>query len=203
VKFFTAPRPLALRLSAGALFGAAGLLGAIPARAQIGLSATSPFVSGPSAAGAGDSAEQFELAGASTTDHSADVCIYDTHNKRSRWISVGSTDGGIQVLSYDAVNNQAVIRVNGTQKLLAQRKASVQAGAMPAPTMAAMVNYGTPDNAAAANPPPVVNPAEAGKSPEVVKQEREARMLVSDLLEIGIQQRKAYEEAQKKAAKGR
>ena len=35
---------------------------------------------------------------------------------------------------------------------------------------------------------------------EIVKQEREARMLVSDLLEIGMQQRKAYEEAARKAA---
>jgi hypothetical protein len=39
--------------------------------------------------------------------------------------------------------------------------------------------------------PPPSTPAEA---------EREARMLVSDLLEIGMQQRKAYEEAQRKAA---
>jgi hypothetical protein len=37
------------------------------------------------------------------------------------------------------------------------------------------------------------------QAPEIAKQEREARMLVSDLLEIGMQQRKAYEEAQKKA----
>jgi hypothetical protein len=33
----------------------------------------------------------------------------------------------------------------------------------------------------------------------IAQQETEARMLVSDLLEIGIQQRKAYEDAQKKA----
>lgn len=39
--------------------------------------------------------------------------------------------------------------------------------------------------------PPPSSPAEA---------EREARMLVSDLLEIGMQQRKAYEEAQRKAS---
>jgi len=32
------------------------------------------------------------------------------------------------------------------------------------------------------------------------KQETEARMLVSDLLEIGMAQRRAYEEAQRKAA---
>lgn len=46
-------------------------------------------------------------------------------------------------------------------------------------------------------------PAEAGEPAlsENAKAEREARMLVSDLLEIGVAQRKAYEEAQRKAAK--
>ena len=46
----------------------------------------------------------------------------------------------------------------------------------------------------------MADPTIEGKAPEVVKQERDARMLVSDLLEIGMAQRKAYEEAQKKAA---
>jgi hypothetical protein len=36
-----------------------------------------------------------------------------------------------------------------------------------------------------------------------VKAETEARMLVSDLLEIGIAQRKAYEDAQRRAAEGK
>jgi hypothetical protein len=33
-----------------------------------------------------------------------------------------------------------------------------------------------------------------------VTEQREARMLVSDLLEIGVQQRKAYQDAKQKAA---
>lgn len=40
-------------------------------------------------------------------------------------------------------------------------------------------------------------------TPEKLAQDqREARMLVSDLLEIGVQQRKAYQEAKMKAAPG-
>jgi hypothetical protein len=191
-----APRPALL----GAVLAGVAVWGGSRASAQIGLSASSPFVSGPSAAAAGLSAEQFQLAGASTTDNTAAVCIYDTKNKRSRWIAVGATDAGIQVLSYDAANDLAVVKVNGMQKLLAQRKAAVVASAMPVAAMAAASNFGA--GAAPNGAPPVVNPAEAGKPPEVVKQEREARMLVSDLLEIGIQQRKAYEEAQKKAGHG-
>jgi hypothetical protein len=47
---------------------------------------------------------------------------------------------------------------------------------------------------AAVKPQPPPTPA------AIAHQEQEARMLVSDLLEIGMAQRKAYEEAQKKAA---
>jgi len=186
----------------GVVLAGAALLAGSRASAQIGLSASSPFVSGPSAAAAGLSAEQFQLAGASTTDNTAAVCIYDTKNKRSRWIAVGATDAGIQVLSYDAANDLAVVKVNGTQKLLAQRKAIVVASAIPVAAQASASSFAAGEAAAANGAPPLVNPAEAGKPPEVVKQEREARMLVSDLLEIGIQQRKAYEEAQKKAGHG-
>jgi hypothetical protein len=51
-------------------------------------------------------------------------------------------------------------------------------------------------------PPPVAPAKPPGPPiPEAqLKQETEARMLVSDLLEIGMAQRKAYEEAQRKAA---
>jgi hypothetical protein len=44
---------------------------------------------------------------------------------------------------------------------------------------------------------PVQAPVQA-ESPETAKQERDARMLVSDLMDIGMQQRKAVEEAKKK-----
>ena len=52
-------------------------------------------------------------------------------------------------------------------------------------------------------PAPVSAPI-AAAPPEAVgsaaREQLEARMLVSDLLEIGIQQRKAYQEAKQKAA---
>ena len=49
---------------------------------------------------------------------------------------------------------------------------------------------------------PNAKPTGEAKPLTVARQEEEARMLVSDLLEIGMAQRKAYEEAQKKAASG-
>jgi hypothetical protein len=48
-------------------------------------------------------------------------------------------------------------------------------------------------------PEPVGGPPPAATAtPE--QEQREARMLVSDLLEIGVQQRKAYQDAKQKAA---
>jgi hypothetical protein len=195
--------PLRLpRLPAGALLAAA-LAGLAAAQGQTRLSEASPFLPGPgSSAGTAGGPDAYELTGASTTASSSAVCIYDGLHRRSHWIRVGGTADGIQVLSYDAGRAVAVVRVNGASKQLAQRKAAVVAGVALPPVPAIAAAAPPVDNASTANAAPIPNPAEAGKSPEVVKQERDARMLVSDLLEIGMQQRKAYEEAQKKAGNG-
>ena len=158
----------------------------------------SPFVPAANsgrAAGGSRTPQAFELAGASITSHGTEVCIYDVQAKRSRWISVGSTSDQIQVVSYNPEKDQVVIRANGVQTSLELRKTTVESLG-PVGQAAAFAMPSAP--ALTVNPsPPAVLPF---KSPEVAKQEREARMLVSDLLEIGIQQRKAYEEAARKAA---
>ena len=55
-----------------------------------------------------------------------------------------------------------------------------------------------------AQPPVAVATDFSAPKPEspaaAMKEQREARMLVSDLLEIGMQQRKAYQDAKAKAA---
>jgi hypothetical protein len=117
-----------------------------------------------------------------------------------------------------------VVKVNGVEKTLQLRKGSGPLNAptpvQPLPTgfNVANVNAGAPATpggpmpmmlpatpvAAAAAPvaPPTPKP-EAPATPESqAKAETEARMLVSDLLEIGMAQRKAYEEAQRRAAEG-
>ncbi len=153
----------------------------------------SPFLPAADAGLAGQSAsgETFELAGASETDLGIRVCLYDSANKRSRWLAVGDTTGDIQVVSYDVGSNQAIVKFDGRPHILSLRKAATS-------TMATAYFA---NNAAPTFGPnrPVVDLSTIGKSPEILKQEREARMLVSDLLDIGIQQRKAYEEAARKA----
>ena len=73
------------------------------------------------------------------------------------------------------------------------------------PSVAALPSQPSPRTEVASSAPaiplvPVGSAPAALGSPE--QQQREARMLVSDLLEIGVQQRKAYQEAKLKASQG-
>jgi hypothetical protein len=140
------------------------------------------------------------------------VSLYDVEKQRSRWIAVGETAAGIEVVSCDVKNDRALVRVGGQSKVLALRKSAtapavaggngmtVQADASAASIAASL----TPPSAVAyagplPNTPSAVPPPSTAPLAEQVYQEREARMLVSDLLEIGVEQRKAYE-AKKAAA---
>ena len=138
--------------------------------------------------------DTFELKGFSSTGKTILVCVYDSQAKRSHWIAVDSTVEGIKVVAFDPAKEEATITVGGQKKTLRMRKPSVAAGTnnpgaaaagFASPVTAPIVTQGIPQ------PPPAPG--------SIAQQEVEARMLVSDLLEIGIQQRKAYEEAQKKA----
>jgi hypothetical protein len=97
-------------------------------------------------------------------------------------------------LSYDQGRDQAVVKFDGGTHVLSLRKASTSAS-MPIAAVFTPMQPGPATPAAK----PIVDPSTLGKSPEVIKQEREARMLVSDLLEIGMEQRKAYEKAHQQA----
>jgi hypothetical protein len=198
--------------------------------ASSGLSKKSPFQlrDGP-AAPAASANETIEFAGVSSiVGKKADLIFYDKTAKKSHWIAQGETKEGIAVVDYDEVREEAVVKVNGVQKTLPLRKVAAPAAAgrtaanasggfniptaMPLP---APIAYQAP----VSNPPPLPAPAATNVTPAPpvtappapapgsaaetqVKQETEARMLVSDLLEIGMAQRRAYEEAQRKAAGG-
>jgi len=172
--------------------------------AQSAAANDSPFAPPPGAVGAPSAApEAFELAGASATGQETEVCIYNSQTRHSNWIAVGATADGIKVLSFDPDRDQAVVTMNGERKVLALRKAAVTQTSMPA----YLQNLAS---ASPVTPVPVsdtsfVRPVQAPAStdPKVLKDERdarEARMLISDLMEIGVQQRKAYAEAKAKAA---
>lgn len=196
--------------------------------AQGTLPKQSPFAPSPTIAPVTAPQEAYEFAGVSLVGKRTDVIIHDKSAKKKHWIGIGDTVDGITVVRYDPNLDRAVIRVNGTEKELPLRKAATPAKAAPhapVPAVHTGFNVATPAPAiplaggqAAQNaqapvptytapaplptvPPPM--PAPAPGTPQAqARAETEARMLVSDLLEIGMAQRKAYEEAQRKAAAG-
>lgn len=180
----------------GLLIPAVGALGiAGSGFGQSSLVANSPFSpSGAASRGAGAPAEAYELAGSSIEGSDMSVCIFERQAKHSQWIPVGGDVDGVRVISYDPANDTAVVMIAGSRKELSMRKAAV-----------AVLNPESSNRTQqiVSTPAPVSAPI-AAAPPEAVgsaaREQREARMLVSDLLEIGIQQRKAYQEAKQKAA---
>jgi hypothetical protein len=185
VRYCAAPYLAALFVGAGACV-----------RAQPAALSTSPFLPPASVArsGAQTLSSPYELTGTSTTSSGTEVCIFDKQAKSSHWIAIGSAFGDIRVVSYDPASDEAVITVHGSRMSLGLRKAVISAlpGFAAAPVAIPISATVVPRNSG-----PPAQP-QSPQDAERAKKEREARMLVSDLMDIGMQQRKAYEEAQKK-----
>lgn len=162
------------------------------------LVANSPFAPAGVVAGPGAGpAEAYELAGSTVQGSDISICIFERQKKHSQWIPVGGDADGIHVVSFDAAHDTAVVTVSGVRKDLSMRKAVIASNS---PTM--VVGRGlqpaiAPTDLDRANAPVPIASAPAQPA---VQDQKEARMLVSDLLEIGVQQRKAYQEAKLKAA---
>jgi hypothetical protein len=181
---------------------------AAPLSAETALVSNSPFSPTGTAdvAGAAASNEAYELAGTSIQGSSVSVCIYEKLAKRSQWIPVGGDMDGVHVVSYNAASDKVVVTVSGARKELSMRKMVVDSAgpasaARPVPmnpVRAAQQDAGSYAPVASSAPAPTpTTPAAPGAA---VQDQKEARMLVSDLLEIGVQQRKAFQEAKQKAA---
>jgi hypothetical protein len=168
-----------------------------PAGAAEALVAESPFApSGASSASASQRGEAYELAGSSSQGSRTEVCIYERDHKHSQWIPVGGFVDGIRVVSYDSSKDTAVVIVSGIRKELAMRRAT--AGGPPAPSQPARPFAPAPAQPIAVAAEPIAPGAQPAST--AAQDQREARMLVSDLLEIGAQQRKAYQEAKQREA---
>jgi hypothetical protein len=181
-----------LRLSALGALGCAGTL-----FAQSTLVTESPFApAGGTASVANAPAEAFELAGSSVQGGAVSVCIFERQKKHSLWIPVGGDVDGVHVISYDVAHDVAIVTVAGSRKELSMRKSVVASAGAPASGRTPVAIGGSADM-----PVPIAS-AQIQTGPAVVQDQKEARMLVSDLLEIGVQQRKAYQDAKLKAAQG-
>jgi hypothetical protein len=166
---------------------------------QSTLVADSPFApAGAVATAANTPGEAYELAGSTVQGTDVSVCIFERQKKHSRWIPVGGDVDGIHVVSYDEAHDTVVVTISGSRKELSMRKAVVAStNATPGNRLPQVVS-----------PPPVLVTPIASPTQEpaaattAAQDQKEARMLVSDLLEIGVQQRKAYQDAKLKAAQG-
>jgi hypothetical protein len=179
----------------------------IPALAALGCACTlfaentlvadSPFAPAGAMASVGNSpAEAYELAGSSVQGGAVSVCIFERQKKHSQWIPVGGDVDGVHVISYDASHDVAIVTISGSRKELSMRK-SVVASTNASPAGRTPIAIGGPIDM----PVPIASaPNQTG--PTAIQDQKEARMLVSDLLEIGVQQRKAYQDAKLKAAQG-
>lgn len=125
-----------------------------------------------------------ELVGMIASSKQTVVGLTNKATRKSIWIPVGSAADGVEVVSCDPKTDTALVRIQGELQTLSMRSST--------PVSIAPV--------AASTTPVVPSPSAAPRPAAQLEQEREARMLVSDLLEIGMQQRKAYEDAQKKAS---
>ncbi|HTO03849.1 MAG TPA: hypothetical protein VL069_09120 [Opitutus sp.] len=165
---------------------------AAPAGAQTPIK-DSPFLPPATAAAATKGATPYELSGMSVAGKATLLSITRVRDKRSFWVPVGQTVGEITAVSYDPKTDQATIKAEGQLLTLSMRKSVVvnlPVSRQPAPTPAAAAQP-------AALPVVSIPPLPATEQEE---KETEARMLVTDLLEIGQEQRRAYEEAQRQAA---
>ncbi|MFZ9745579.1 MAG: hypothetical protein ACO3G4_03000 [Opitutaceae bacterium] len=200
-----------VRLSAACLLVLAGA-GRAGEPAPSGLPRQSPFAPpGAPATEAGTApAENLEFAGVSSVGRRTDLILHDREAKRTHWIGVGETKAGIQVVAYDSRREQAILKVNGADKVLPLRKGSKPTGAPTGAPAPATAPEAPPPGVVFAQPfPGLAQPHAIGDTPTNLqpvpptppqRQEAEARMLVSDLLEIGMAQRRAYEEAQRRQA---
>jgi hypothetical protein len=183
----------------------------------------------PATAGAAQAEkETIEFAGISSVGKKTELIFIDkaTKPQKNYWIAKGETKEGITVLNYDALREEAVVKINGAQKTLPLRKVAgvtnavrgvaatplgfnvpptsqPMLGVAPSPAPAPVMTTTVAPVAEAPAPAPANKPETPNTPEAVAKAETEARMLVSDLLEIGMAQRKAYEEQQRKAAEGK
>lgn len=190
-----------------------------------GLPKNSPFMPAAAESSAAQPTDRIEFAGVSAVGKKIDVIFFDKGAKKNIWVPVGETKDGISVISYDERRDQVTVKFDGTQKVLPLRKVTKAVSTagrsvtplpapagfnVPAPLPTVLPAAGSvatttpaasaPAEAAAATAPATPPPPATPEAQATAKAETEARMLVSDLLEIGMAQRRAYEDAQRRAA---
>lgn len=180
----------------------------------------SPFVPPSTSQPAGgevNALSSFELTGILSVGGKPQFSVRDTSTNRGFWLGLGETQDGLTVRSYDEASSSVVLEGRGARRNLVIREARVTTAAPPPPVVNPHLQPAGPP--LAAPQPGVAGPQQNAQIPPSAKKqaqaqvrdakgrtneeaERDARLLVSDLMEISIQERKRYEENQRRAAAG-
>ncbi|WP_221032957.1 hypothetical protein [Actomonas aquatica] len=182
---------LSQRLRCAALVGL-GIAGGVAAALAQNPPKQSPFATRGQPAGGNPAAAtapadaMLEFSGIMKIGQSTMVCITTLQDKRTHWIKVGETNAGIHVPAQEAPTNAVLVRHQGREVTLPFKQPVFDAAAA-ANYQLSSLPTGPAPQAGIATPVAVTNE----------EKEAEARMLVSDLLEIGLIQRKAYQDAKK------
>lgn len=170
-------------------------------------STQSPFVPAKTEQQGPQAGNEILLTGMSRIGDRILVCVQDATGK-SRWIPEGEKSEGIEVLTCNYEAGTVSVLVEGKPRTLVLRKAAIKKGEKPPPTPTSPASSPaqSPQANASAGSPPAPGPegAEAPppRPPETTEEkEHEARMMVSDFLEMSLRQRKAYE-AEKRRVEG-
>jgi len=152
-----------------------------------------------------------QLSGISSLGGTSMFNFVDPRSNKSFWVPLNGSTNGFSVTAFDEKTVTVTVARNGQVRSMQLRQAQIAA----MPTTTAVTASPTPVSVPARPPgsPPmtVVRTADGGeianpKTPqEIAQAEMEARMMVSDLLEISMQERarqKALREAQQKAGQG-
>jgi hypothetical protein len=157
-----------------------------------------PAPSGPVQPQVGDrELEALQLSGISVIGSQQSFNLTDSISKKSFWVSLNETVNGFRVVSFDPQNDSVVVHRGAFSRVVPLRRAVIAVQAVPVPVPAA-----SPPAEGPKRPVVGVNEIANPKTPkEVAQAEFEARMLVSDLMEISMQERarqRALREAQQK-----
>ncbi|MEZ5275943.1 MAG: hypothetical protein R3F07_06160 [Opitutaceae bacterium] len=111
------------------------------------------------------------------------ISVHDLQSDKSVWITVGGEEEGIRVVNYDSETKEITVLSRGVTTRLKLRESQLANGKWIKPLPTLEQEYGRPLT--------------------VEEEETEARMLVSDLLEIGMKERERQRELRKQAAAGK
>lgn len=145
-----------------------------------------------------------QLSGVSSLGGQRMFNFVDPRSNKSFWVPLNGSANGYEVTAYDEKTITATVTRNGQTREVPLRQ--VQIASMPS-AVPAPAPVSVPARPPGSPPMAVVRTADGGeivnpKTPqEIAQAEMEARMMVSDLLEISMQERarqKALREAQQK-----